>query len=414
MKFLTWDELRGMPPQRWLIRDFIEEASFVTLYGPSGCGKSFVALDMALCIATGQSWHGQKVLPGAVIYLAAEGATGLPKRVAAWLQQHDGVTLDNARFLCASLFASEDSDADDADTNTDDVVESDADLRKRMKARVAEVINLFEAEFPEECVDTPEGYEFYRRSDESLRLIVIDTLARNFSGDDENSSRQMSMFLDALEPFRRKHHATVMLVHHSNAAGTRERGSGALRGAMESMIECSSTEKDNCIEHIDVKADKQKDDEKCCMRLTMERVEVTGIQRDPDDERTPTTLVAIAGELVAVKPKAVKPVEEALPTKKVNIDMLRLLAGHPDGLTHGEWMLKANVKKSTFNRRLAELKTAKLVVQDGLGRYSGAPAAADGEVVRTARVVEGGKVINLSATRPRPAWAAAGGESEDS
>ena len=39
----------------------------------SNCGKSFLALDIAVHIATGQSWMGHKTRIGQVLYLACEG-----------------------------------------------------------------------------------------------------------------------------------------------------------------------------------------------------------------------------------------------------------------------------------------------------------------------------------------------------
>ncbi|WP_276207949.1 AAA family ATPase [Photobacterium damselae] len=54
------------------------------MYGKSGSRKSFIAIDISCAIATGSPWHNQKTRKGAVVYIAAEGQMGIPKRVKAW------------------------------------------------------------------------------------------------------------------------------------------------------------------------------------------------------------------------------------------------------------------------------------------------------------------------------------------
>ncbi len=48
-----------------------------------------------------------------------------------------------------------------------------------------------------------------------LRLIVIDTLARCFGGNDENDARGMGAFIEGCDVIRLKTAATVLVVHHS-------------------------------------------------------------------------------------------------------------------------------------------------------------------------------------------------------
>src|SRR5688572_14848212 len=87
-KLLTYPELEALPDPEWLIDSIMQVDSQVTLYGPSGEGKSFVALSMALTIATGLTWLGHQVKKGPVIYVAAEGGRGIRKRVTAWMKHH--------------------------------------------------------------------------------------------------------------------------------------------------------------------------------------------------------------------------------------------------------------------------------------------------------------------------------------
>jgi hypothetical protein len=72
-------------------------------------------------------------------------------------------------------------------------------------------------------------------------LVVIDTLARCFVGGDENSAAAMGLFIEAAEDIRRATDATVLLVHHTNKMGEVERGSIALRGAVDTMLMAKKT-----------------------------------------------------------------------------------------------------------------------------------------------------------------------------
>ena len=56
---LTLEQVFVLPPPVWQIDQHFAVGSLVTLFGPSGVGKSFVALDYALCIATGRPYLGR-------------------------------------------------------------------------------------------------------------------------------------------------------------------------------------------------------------------------------------------------------------------------------------------------------------------------------------------------------------------
>src|SRR5690606_30260777 len=102
------------------------------------------------------------------------------------------------------------------------------------------------------------------------RLVVIDTLARSIPGGDENSATDMGRAIASCERIQRAIGATVMLVHHVNAGGERERGSSALRGAVDTMIKMDGSQGG----HITVSCDKQKDAEQFRRRrLQLRRVE---------------------------------------------------------------------------------------------------------------------------------------------
>ena len=86
------------------------------------------------------------------------------------------------------------------------------------------------------------------------RLIVIDTLSRCMVGGDENSSKDMGLFVEACAEIQRATGATILIIHHTGKNGIGERGSSVLRCACETMIELSKDES-----YITLSCDKMKD-----------------------------------------------------------------------------------------------------------------------------------------------------------
>ena len=194
-------------PTDWLVKGFLETDSLSVIYGPPANGKSFVALDWAACIATGQDWHGQPVKQGAVFYLAGEGFNGIARRLAAWEQ------LNKEDLESAPLFVS-----DRAAILTD-------------RLAVQETISAIQ-----ELVD---------ESEETPALFLIDTLARNFQGN-ENSQEDMGRFITHVDAIKAYFNCSVMVVHHSGKDGDKgARGSSALKGAVDTEYQCSIVETEN-------------------------------------------------------------------------------------------------------------------------------------------------------------------------
>jgi hypothetical protein len=72
------------------------------------------------------------------------------------------------------------------------------------------------------------------RTGQPVRLIVIDTLARCFGGNDENDARDMGAFIEGCDVIKRETGATLLVVHHSGKDDTKgARGSSAFRAALD-------------------------------------------------------------------------------------------------------------------------------------------------------------------------------------
>jgi RecA-family ATPase len=175
---------------------FIPENAFAVIYGPSGCGKSFETLDIAAHIATGLPWHGRPVEAGFVLYVSAEGRAGLGQRVKAW-RMSKGLDAEDLRGKIAFLPEAVS-------------VHNESDHIDQLFARFEELETI-------------------------PSLIVLDTLARCFDGD-ENKTEDMGRFVKGVDRLRGQYGCAVLAVHHTGTAEARERGNGALRAAADTMI----------------------------------------------------------------------------------------------------------------------------------------------------------------------------------
>lgn len=186
------DLLLNRKKPEWLIRGLLAKSHISVLYGASYTGKSYVAVDFACHVAIGKPWRGNKTLNGGVFYVAGEGNSGLTDRVMAWAQKHNISKEDMAE---ASLAISHSSVMID---NPAAVRELEAD------------IDMLVQEYGDAA------------------LIIVDTLARNFEGD-ENSAQDIGAFINGLDYLRNKYNAHIMFVHHTGKKGDL-RGSSALLG----------------------------------------------------------------------------------------------------------------------------------------------------------------------------------------
>ncbi len=193
-RFLAVSEMELREPQ-FLIADLLEENALIEIFGEPGAGKSLLAFDMAACIATGQPFHGYTVKEGAVLILVGEGHNGIKRRFSAWEKQI-GRSLDGAPLLVSQQPAQL--------------------LDPQSLLAVRGAIDVLIAEHGKPS------------------LVIVDTLARNFGPGDENSNRDMSVFVAALDEIRSQYGCSVLVVHHSGHSDSgRGRGASALKGAVD-------------------------------------------------------------------------------------------------------------------------------------------------------------------------------------
>lgn len=84
-RLMTTEQIRTLPPPAPLIDGYLYLYldSLAVLYGSSGVGKTHVTVDMAMSITSQDWWFGRRVTRGVVLYVVAEGASGIGIRTDA-------------------------------------------------------------------------------------------------------------------------------------------------------------------------------------------------------------------------------------------------------------------------------------------------------------------------------------------
>ena len=176
------------------------------LYAESGAGKSFVALDMAFHIAHGLKWCGRKVKQAPVLYCGLEGLAGAEKRILAAKQRY-GETGFQFAYLTPPKEVG---------------LPYLGSAREGGDSGAGIIMDAYE--------------ELMRRAETDAKgLIIIDTLARAVSGDDENTAEVATAYIRRSQAIAEATGAAVMTVHHANKNGG-FRGSTAFKAAADCMM----------------------------------------------------------------------------------------------------------------------------------------------------------------------------------
>ena len=165
------------------------------MVGASGCGKTFGATDIAISIGLGVDCHGRQVKQGHVIISAGEGQDGQFARIQV-AAEHKGNKLE------------------------------DADIYLAKQAVV----------FADENAITALCQEIEENHKDKIAVIIIDTMARAMVGTEENSAKDMSMFVHQCDHLRERFGCSVIVVHHTGHDGSRGRGSSARYAAADAEI----------------------------------------------------------------------------------------------------------------------------------------------------------------------------------
>lgn len=251
---LIWARHTGaLVDASYVIKGIIGPGELVVIYGAPKSGKTFLATDLALCVATGQEWFGNRVNPGLVIYIAAEMGHRAQRRVRAWLDHHLG-------------------NAVDGDTSF---------------AIVPRVVNLLDELDVERLFATLESLAAERGVPV---LIVIDTLSRSMVGGDENAAQDMGRAIAVADRLRDQFNAATAFVHHSGKDVTKgSRGSSALLGAADTYIRIESDDQGNRLAEVEWSRDGE------AGRQYPFRLRVVELGQDADGDLVTTCVVESGG-----------------------------------------------------------------------------------------------------------------------
>jgi hypothetical protein len=259
--FVDDDSLGDLGQPSWLIDEILPADALCVLYGLPGTAKSFIGLDWAMCIASGEEWLGRSVKRGPVLYVAAEGARGYTLRVAAWKARAGVEGGVGVQFLCEPVRLTSNHEVD-----------------RLIKS--VESVGM------------------------APSLIVFDTFARCFDGDD-NSARDVSLLVSAVDRIRKATGATVLLIHHSRKDDSSFRGSGALHGAVDMMVHVAKSEG-----LVNMKCEKMKDGREFdAILMKLHRFEGSAILAPADDTASFASGVTHQHGMLALEALEVSPMK---------------------------------------------------------------------------------------------------------
>jgi hypothetical protein len=209
-------DIARLPAGKWWIKGILPKAQIGAIFGASGSGKSFLALDIMAHLSLGRSWRGRTAAPARGLYIAAEGGTGVGKRINAWAQ-HNKV---NADELDISVL-----------TVAPNIMLKD-DIEELVRA-----------------VKLAGGFDY----------IVVDTYAQVTPGANENGAEDMGRALAHCRALFEATGAMVILIHHSGKDASRGvRGWSGINAALDFALETTRAEGS---EYRELRVSKMKDGE---------------------------------------------------------------------------------------------------------------------------------------------------------
>jgi len=195
--YIARDDFLNEP---WVIEGLLRDNELCMVFGKPGHGKTFYALDMLCHIARGIQYQGHYTESRPVVYIAAEAALGVRKRLAVWREYFGHDASDN--FYLTEI----------AVPLTD-------------KAAIKQLIK----EIGDLGLDRP--------------IICFDTLAAVSGGLNENDTRDMNNATGLFRALINELNSSIIVVHHSGRGDdTRARGSSVLDGAMDVIVKIEKDE----------------------------------------------------------------------------------------------------------------------------------------------------------------------------
>lgn len=289
LQLQTLDEFVQRPSLSYLVRGILPAQSIVVVYGAPKSGKSFCMVDLLMHAAHGQDWHGHKVTSAVRVALGlGEGIAGSKVRLRGWIEQHDNIEQPGEiRILPEALSLPENAGA------------------------VVEALRSFAPD-----------------------IVVLDTLNAFFGAGDENSTQDMTKFVSAVRYLRDELKCCVCIIHHTGHGNQdRERGSIALRGTADVMIQVGRDESGS--NHVGFQVVGARDMESMSEALALKLRHVETSWLDDDGQPLATCIVEAADGPVTLAGRS-KPLGSA---QAVVLEAARKLAKQRTPDARGEVLL---------------------------------------------------------------------------
>lgn len=196
MSFLDICPVARLPRQpeaaRWLVDELWSEQAVGIVGGEPKCCKSFLALELALAVASGAPCLGRFAVsqPGDVLLFAAEDALHIVRERAEAIARRRGLDLTRVAL----------------NVITTPIVRLDRDADRRALLQAVEQLRP--------------------------RLLVLDPFVR-LHRIDENVAAEVAPLLAFLRELQRSFQTAVLLVHHARKGAGKTRAGQALRGSSE-------------------------------------------------------------------------------------------------------------------------------------------------------------------------------------
>lgn len=194
------EALQEQPPIEWLVDGLLTAGSVNIVSGAAGSKKTYAMLDLAVCIAAGKEWLGEKkTKQGAVLIVDEESGTKRLMRRLAQVQrghliEHDKIDLP---LFFVSLAAFNVGLADDITALQLLVQEHD------------------------------------------IQLVIIDALVDVMPGKDENKASDTQAIFQQLRILSDLYNVAFIVIHHLNKQGG-TRGSTAIPGGVDLVLNVES------------------------------------------------------------------------------------------------------------------------------------------------------------------------------
>ena len=215
MKFASTDAAKLQPPN-WLVPGWIGRDHLTLLIGDGDSGKSTIATDLAIAIASGQSWMGIPTTQSHVIYFDEDGAR--PDIINRMVAFRVGRNIHHVP-LDATLQVHPASGLS---------IESDADFKEMSIAGAGAGLFIFDA------------------------MVA-------FHGQDENSAEKMRFIMRGrFRRLMRETGAAITLIHHvpgldeNGQPRDKPRGSTEIKNASDALIMCKAGNPDHhmCVKRL--------------------------------------------------------------------------------------------------------------------------------------------------------------------